>query len=152
MYYLSFSFVLFSQALQTLLSIENSVTDMQSSLELLKQQLDTTSTHSNTLLQQLTAKSCQMERVKALSGQGGVVLSAIRMVSEQKRLLSENEEDDKELLAVFFDRLPKKSSRIDALMEKAREQLEESEKEERKARDAMMKTKEQVCKISSSLA
>ncbi len=117
---------------------------MQETLESLQQELYNTSQQASSLLKQLTAKSCQLERARALCGQGGVVLSAMRMVSEQKRLMCENEEDDFELLAVFHDRLPRKSSRMDALIEKAKDQLTEAEKEEKLTRDAMMKTKEQV--------
>ena len=77
-------------------------------------------------------------------GKEVVVYSAMKMVSEQKRLMSENEEDDNELLAIFYDRLPRKSSRIDALIEKAKSQVEEAEREERDTKVAMMKTKEKV--------
>ena len=117
---------------------------MKESLKSLKQQLNTTSEQASSLLKQVTATSCQLERTKALCGQGGVVLSAMRMVSEQKRLMSENEEDDFELLAMFYDRLPRKSSRIDALIDKAKTELSEAENEEKLAQEAMMKTKEQV--------
>lgn len=58
--------------------------------------------------------------------------------------MSENEENDFELLALFYDRLPRKSSRIDALIEKAKIQLFEAEREEKLTKDSMMKTKEQV--------
>ena len=132
------------QALAILQGITDSVQDMQCTLENLKQKLNETSLCSTDLQKQVISKSCELERVKALLGQGGAVLSAMRMVSEQKRLLSENEEDDYELLAVFFDRLSRKSSRIDVLMERAQEQLKLAMKEEEETRQAMIKTKEQV--------
>ena len=133
-----------SQALQTLHSVKELVSEMQSSLETLKKDLSSTSQCSSSLLKELTAKSCKLERLRAISGEGGVVYSAMKMVSEQKRLMSENEEDDNELLAIFYDRLPRKSSRIDALIEKAKSQVEEAEREERDTKVAMMKTKEKV--------
>lgn len=80
-------------------------------------------------------------------GSGGPVLSAMRMVAEQKRLLSDNEEDDQELLAVFFNQLPNKGTRIEMLMERAKEKLKLAEKEERETRRAMARTKEQVRRI-----
>lgn len=80
-------------------------------------------------------------------GSGGPVLSAMRMVAEQKRLLSDNEEDDQELLAVFFNQLPNKGTRIEMLMERAKEKLKLVEKEERETRRAMARTKEQVRRI-----
>ena len=138
-----------SHALSTLESVAVSVKDMESSLDSFRHQLSVTSQQSSSLLRQLIATSCQLERARALCGPGGVVLSAMRMVSEQKRQMSENEENDYELLSVFYDRLPQKSSRIDAMMEKARQELIEAENEEKLTKDAMMKTKEQVSETES---
>ena len=82
-----------------------------------------------------------MERLKALLGHGSSVLSAMQVVGEQQRLLAENEEDDEELLAVFVDR---QSSRLELLLNRAREQLVVAEREERETKLAMNKTKEEV--------
>lgn len=117
---------------------------MQSTLDSLKHKLQHTSQQSSTLLQHVTNKSCQLERARALQGTSGPVYSAMKMVSEQRRLLSDNEEDDRELLAVFIDQLMDKATRISSLMERALDKLERAEREEEETRRAMNKAKEQV--------
>ena len=133
-----------SQALETLDNIRLSISEMQMSLDSLRQELRKISSHSDHLLREATSKSCQVERTRAFLGQGGTVLSAMRMVAEQKQLLSENEEDDHELLAMFFDQMPRKGSHIDSLIQKAQERLDQAEREEQEALKAMAATKEQV--------
>lgn len=130
--------------MNTLQSIEDSVKEMQTLLDSLKEKLTETSCHSSDLMKSVTLKSCQLERLKAVLGESGPVFSAMRMVSEQRQLLSENEDDDKELLAVFFNRLTCKSSRIDALIQKTTEQLKLAQKEEQDSRKAVVTSKEQV--------
>lgn len=133
-----------SKALGTLVNIRERVTEMQEALDSLKQQLGEKSTELSHLLSTMTAKSCQRERASALLGHGGAVLSTMKMMSEQKRMLVENEEDDSELLAVFAEGLTRKSSRIDVMLERAREQLAVAEQEEKETRELAKKTKEQV--------
>ena len=58
--------------------------------------------------------------------------------------MTENEEDDEELLSVFLDGLGRRSSRLEKLLGRAREQLEAAEEEEKEARKTMIKAKEQV--------
>ena len=130
--------------MNTLQNIEDSVKEMQSLLDNLKKKLSETSRHSSDLMKQVTQKSCQLERVKAMLEQSGPVFSAMKMVSEQRQLISENEDDDRELLAVFYDRLSCKSSRIDALISRTTAQLKKAEKEEKETHKAMITSKEQV--------
>ena len=114
---------------------------MKTTFSELKHKLEAAGKLSSALLSELTSKSCQLERLKALLGQGSSVLSAMQMVSEQERLLAENEDDDEELLAVFVDR---RSSRLELLLHRAREQVVAAEEEEREAKLAMDRAKEQV--------
>ena len=117
---------------------------MKTTLSELKHKLEAASKLSSTLISELTSKSCQLERLKALLGHGSSVLSAMQMVSEQERLLAENEDDDEELLAVFVDR---RSSRLELMLHRAREQVLAAEEEEREAKLAMDRAKEQVGRV-----
>ena len=130
-----------SKALETLHNTQQEVDTMKNTLSELKKCHEEASKLSATLLSNLTSKSCQLERLKALLGHGSSVLSAMQVVGEQQRLLAENEEDDEELLAVFVDR---QSSRLELLLHRAREQLVVAEREERETKLAMNKTKEEV--------
>jgi len=130
-----------SKALETLHNTQQEVDTMKNTLSELKKRHEEASKLSGTLLSDLTSKSCQLERLKALLGHGSSVLSAMQVVGEQQRLLAENEEDDEELLAVFVDR---QSSRLELLLHRAREQLAVAEREERETKLAMNKTKEEV--------
>jgi len=119
---------------------------MKTTLSELKHKLEAASKLSSTLISELTSKSCQLERLKALLGHGSSVLSAMQMVSEQERLLAENEDDDEELLAVFVDH---RSSRLELMLHRAREQVLAAEEEEREAKLAMDKAKEQVGRVQT---
>ena len=130
-----------SKALGTLHNTQQEAAAMKTTLQELKQEHEKASRLSKELMTDLTAKSCQVERLKALLGHGSSVLSAMQMVSEQERQLLENEEDDDELLTVFMDR---RSSRLEAKLLRAKEQLATAEREEREAKQAMTNTKEQV--------
>ena len=130
-----------SKALETLHNTQQEVDTMKNTLSELKKCHEEASKLSATLLSNLTSKSCQLERLKALLGHGSSVLSAMQVVGEQQRLLAENEDDDEELLAVFVDR---QSSRLELLLHRAREQLVVAEREERETKLAMNKTKEEV--------
>ena len=48
--------------------MRESVDDMQATLDILKHKLSTTSAQSTELLKQVTTKSCQLEKTKALLG------------------------------------------------------------------------------------
>ena len=133
-----------SKALETYRSIQCEVGTMKTTLSELKHKLEAASKLSSTLISELTSKSCQLERLKALLGHGSSVLSAMQMVSEQERLLAENEDDDEELLAVFVDR---RSSRLELMLHRAREQVLAAEEEEREAKLAMDRAKEQVGRV-----
>jgi len=119
---------------------------MKTTLSQLKHKLEAANKLSSTLISELTSKSCQLERLKALLGHGSSVLSAMQMVSEQERLLAENEDDDEELLAVFVDR---RSSRLELMLHRAREQVLAAEEEEREAKLAMDRAKEQVGRVQT---
>ena len=127
-----------SCALETLHATQQEAEEMKNTLKKLRQQHEKASQLSENFLRDLTAKSCQLERLKAILGQGSSVLSAMQMVAEQERMLLENEEDDEELLAVFVDR---RSSRLEALLLKAKEQLRVAEEEENEAKQSMIKSK-----------
>lgn len=128
-----------SKALSTLGSTQEQVEEMRNALKELKHQHDQASKLSDQLLKSVTLKSCQLEKLKALMGQSSSVLSAMQMVNEQERQLMENEEDDEELLALFLDR---QTTRLEALLVKAKEHLGVAEKEESESRKAMIKSKE----------
>ena len=130
-----------SKALETIGNTQQEVEVMKTTVKELRLKHEEASHSSSSLLQELTAKSCQLERLKALLGHGSSVLSAMQMVGEQERLLAENEEDDEELLALFVDR---RSSRYDTLLQKAKEQLHLAEVEEQRAKQTMMKSKEKA--------
>ena len=126
------------KALETLQKTFEEAEQMKKTLKELRQKHDNAGKLSNTLLVQLTAKSCQVERLKALLGQGSSVLSAIQIVREQERLLAENEDDDEELLAVSMDR---KTSRLETLLQKARDHFQTAEAEEKYAKKYMLMAK-----------
>ena len=128
-----------SKALETIRSTQEEVSVMKNTVKELKHKHEEAGQLSSSLLNELTAKSCQLEQLKALLGDGSSVLSAMQMVREQERLLTENEEDDEELLALFGDR---RSSRYDALLQKLREQVAQAESEEQAAKQRMVKCKE----------
>lgn len=129
------------KALDTIRNTQQEVEVMKNSLKELRQNHEEASKLSSNLLLELTAKSCELERLKALLGQGSSVLSAMKMVGERERLLAENEEDDKELLALFMDQ---RSSRHDALLQKAKEKMHHAELEEQQNKQTMMKLKEKA--------
>ena len=112
-------------------------------MESLKQKLKVTSSQSSKLMTELVAKSCQLERLKARQTESGAVWNAMKMVADQIDR-AENEEDDRELLAALSDRMPRRGSRVEAMLQKTKEQLEVAEKEEALTRPAMMKAKEEV--------
>ncbi len=66
------------------------------------------------------------------------------MVAEQERQMVDNEEDDEELLSVFLEGLEKRTSRVDVLLNRAKEAVAAAEGEDREARLAMTRAKEQV--------
>ena len=136
-----------SKALETVRNTQREVSVMKNTVKELKQKHEEASHLSSTLLCELRAKSCQLEQLKALLGEGSSVLSAMQMVKEQERLLMENEEDD-ELLALFGDR---HSSRHDALLQKLREQVALAESEEQAAKQRMMKSKESALHWQSKI-
>jgi hypothetical protein len=130
-----------TKALATLQRTFEEAEQMKDTLKELRQKHENAGKSSSNLLSQLTTKSCQLERLKALLGNGSSVLSAIQMVREQERLLMENEDDDEELLAVFKDR---RGSRLETLFQKAKEQLQRSEAEEKEAKRYMLSAKEKA--------
>ena len=129
-----------TKTLETLRRTFEGAEQMKGTLKELRQKHESAGKSSSNLLSQLTTKSCQLERLKALLGNGSSVLSAIQMAREQERLLVENE-DDEELLAVFMDR---KNSRLEALLQKAKEQLRRTEAEEKEAKRYMLSAKEKA--------
>lgn len=130
-----------TKALATLQRTFEEAEQMKETLKELRQKHENAGKSSSSLLSQLTTKSCQLERLKALLGNGSSVLSAIQMVREQERLLMDNEDDDEELLAVFMDR---KNSQLEALIRKAKEQLQAAEAEEKEAKRYMLSAKEKA--------
>ncbi len=130
-----------TKALATLQRTFEEAEQMKETLKELRQKHENAGDSSSNLLSQLTAKSCQLERLKALLGNGSSVLSAIQMVREQERLLMDNEDDDEELLAVFRDR---RNSRLESLFQKAKEHLQRSEAEEKEAKRYMLNAKEKA--------
>ena len=130
-----------TKALATLQRTFEEAEQMKETLKELRQKHENAGKSSSSLLSQLTTKSCQLERLKALLGNGSSVLSAIQMVREQERLLMDNEDDDEELLAVFMDR---KNSQLEALIRKAKEQLLTAEAEEKEAKRYMLSAKEKA--------
>ena len=128
-----------SRALAALSNTREQAGEMKSTLRELRHRYEQSSKLSDKLLKSLTLKSCQLEKLRALTGQSSSVLSAMQMVSQQERQLVENEEDDEELLAVFMDR---QTTRLETLLVCAREQLRHAEREEAEAKQAMVKSKE----------
>ena len=112
-------------------------------MESLKQKLKVTSAQSSKLLTELVAKSCHLERLKAKQTETGAVWNAMKMVADQIER-AESEEDDRELLAALSDRMPRRGSRVEAMLQKTKEQLEVAEREEGAMRLAMTKAKEEV--------
>ena len=137
-----------SKALETIRNTQQEVSVMKNTVKELKQKYEEASRLSSTLLCELTAKSCQLEQLKALLGEGSSVLSAMQMVREQERLLIENEEDDDELLALFGDH---PSSHYDALLQKLIEQVTFAENEEQAAKQRMVKSKESALHWQSKI-
>ena len=130
-----------TQALEALQKTLEKAELMKATLKELRQKHENAGKLSSSLLSELTGKSCQLERLKALLGNGSSVLSAIQMVREQERLLVENEDDDEELLAVFMDR---KRSRLETLHQKAKEQFQRAEAEEKEAKRYMLSAKDKA--------
>ncbi len=137
-----------SLALDTISGTQQEVETMKSTVTELRKKHEEANHLSSNLLQELTSKSCQLEKLKALLGQGSSVLSAMQMVGEQERLLAENEDDDEELLSLFGDR---RSSRYDALLQKAKEYLVQAESEELAAKQHMMKSKEKALRFQGKI-
>lgn len=137
-----------TKALATLQRTFEEAEQMKETLKELQQKHENAGKSSSNLLSQLTTKSCQLERRKALLGNGSSVLSAIQMVREQERLLMDNEDDDEELLAVFMDR---KNSQLEALVRKAKDQLQKSEAEEEEAKRYMLSAKEKAIHCQSKI-
>ncbi len=137
-----------TSGLETIRNTRQEVDTMKDTVKELKKKHEEASQSSAELLKELTIKSCQLERLKALCGQGSSVLSAMQMVGEQERLLAENEEDDVELLALFGDR---RSSRYDTLLQRLHEQLSNAEAEEMTAKQRMVKFKEKALHWQSKI-
>ena len=127
-----------------LLKIRDKVREMQESLNIHKKALEEKSAISSQLLASITAKSCQRERTQAMMGCEGAVLSTMKMVAEQKRILVENEEDDSALLAMFAQGLTKKTNRLEEMLSRATQRLEVAEREERAAGELVKKNRDQV--------
>lgn len=133
----------YSHALQTLAATKSTVLETEEVLESLKQKLRVTNSESSKLLTELVAKSCQLERLQARKTENGAVWNAMKMVADQIER-AENEEDDRELLAALSERMPRRGSRVDSMLQRTKEQLEVAEKEETSSRIAMNKAKEEV--------
>ena len=134
----------YSKALDMLQKMRDRVREMEESLNTHKQALEEKSAVSSQLMTSLTAKSCQRERAKAMMGCEGAVLSTMKMVAEQKRILVENEEDDSALLAMFAQGLTKKTSRLEEMLSRATQRLEAAERQEKEARELVKKNRDQV--------
>lgn len=128
-----------SKAVNTLSNTREHAEEMRTALKELRQQHSEASKLSEKLLKSLTLKSCQLEKLKALMGLSSSVLNAMQMVREQERQLVENDEDDEELLTLFSD---KQTTRLEALLVKAREHVRVAEQVESEAQQAMMKSKQ----------
>lgn len=133
-----------SKALAMLQNVRDRVKMMQDSHNTHKKELEEKSIVSSQLLDSLTAKSCERERAHALMGREGAVLSTMRRVAEQQRILNDHDEDDGELLAIFAQGLAKKASRLDEMVSRAIEQLAAAEQEEKETFEMTKKNKDQV--------
>ena len=127
-----------TKALSTLHSTHEQVVQMKSTLKELKHQHEDVSKSVETLLQSLIAKSCQLEKLKAVMGESSSVYSAMQMVSELERKLMEGDDDD-ELLALCLD---KRASRLESLLQKAQDRVKVAKDEDVEAKQLMNKAKE----------
>lgn len=129
------------KALAALHSTQDQAEEMKRTLEELRHKHSQASKLADELLKSLTLKSCELEKLRALLGYSSSVLSAIQMVNEQERQLLENDEDDEELLSLFMGR---QTTRLEAMLVKAKERLKVAEQEASEAEQTMIKSKERA--------
>lgn len=127
-----------TKALATLHSTRQQVVQLKTTLRELRQHHDHVSKSANTLLNSLTSKSCQLEKLKAVMGDSSSVYSAMQMVNEQERKLVETDDED-ELMALCMD---KRASQLEGMLQKARDHIRVSESEKMEAEISMNKYKE----------
>ncbi|CAI8014948.1 hypothetical protein GBAR_LOCUS9310 [Geodia barretti] len=97
------------------------------------------------LLEKLTGKSCQVERVRALLSGSGSVMSAIQLTAEEEKAMAEDCEDEDEFLANLLGScLRKKGSRLELQLAMARERERDAQREEEEARKAMIAARDEV--------
>lgn len=71
-------------------------------------------------------------------------MNAIQMTVEQEKAMADDFEDSEELLSAVGGGLGRKSSQLEAQLERTKELLLTAEAEEREAKTAMIRAREQV--------
>ena len=130
-----------SKLIKVLAALHNTheqVMQLKTRLKELRQHHDHVSKLAGTFLNSLTSKSCQLENLKAVRGESSSVYSAMLMVSEQERKMVEADDDD-ELLVLCMN---KKASRLEDILQKARDHVRVAKCEEMEAKISMNKSKE----------
>ena len=132
-----------TNALNALEKIGKDVESLKQALEEMRAKYKEAAKRSDSLMEALSSKTCELEVLRARLGQESNVLSAMRMVADQERGLMEYE-DDAALLELLVNKSGRRSSRLDTLIHRTQEQLEEALREEAELSAELFKAKENV--------
>ena len=117
-----------TQSLDTLEKICSEVESLKKSLQELNKQYKEAENTSSSLMEGLSAKTCQKEVLMAKLGHESSVRKAMNVVADQDQTLDYR--DDESLLDITFVGAEKRSSRLCTLIEHCEKQLEEALQEE----------------------
>ena len=130
-----------TNALNALEKISKDVASLKQALDEMRASCKEAAKRSDSLMETLSSKTCELEVLRARLGQESSVLSAMRMVADQERGLMEYE-DDEALLEILVNKSGRRSSRLDTLIHRTQEQLEEALQEEAELSADVFKLKE----------
>ena len=139
-----------TNALDALEKISKDVESLKQALDEIRANCKEAGKKSGSLMDALSRKTCELEVLRARQGQESSVLSAMRMVADQERGLMEYE-DDEALLELLVNDSGRRSSRLDTLLQRTREQLEEALQEEAELSAEVSKLKEGVKDLLSKI-
>lgn len=132
-----------TNALNALEKIGRDVESLKQALDEMRAKWKEAAKRSDSLMEALSSKTCELEVLRARLGQESNVLSAMRMVADQERGLMEYE-DDEGLLEILVNDSGRRSSRLDTLIQRTQEQLDEALREEAELSTDLFKANENV--------
>ena len=138
-----------TRSLEALGNIRLEVESLKKSLEELNKKYKNATKLSSTLMEGLSAKTCEKEVILAKLGHESSVRKAMSVVADQDHTL--NYHDDESLLEIVFSDSGQRSSRLDSVIEHCQEKLEDAVQEEKQLAGKVQKHKREAKDLLSKI-